>query len=171
MYDAWTSTFREMKSHMNKQEEAPSFTYNKQYSLPQSGIADAALDESEDLEVSRDQSRPNRLYKGICVNGMIRNRASRNAAANLGFQSLVAYGAKLAGWNLVKNGYADRLCNFVHKSLCTLKKVNCWEPQRTMPVVISSQALLGQNAPDGKVQRLGTCKRRAALPFRNGRMI
>lgn len=46
--------------------------------------------------------------------GQLRVNCSYNAACNTQFQGTAAIGAKLAGWNLVINGYGNRLCDFIH---------------------------------------------------------
>jgi hypothetical protein len=103
MRDAWISTFKEMKFHMKPEKLRNSTGFGNQF-----GFRD---DEEEYIDPS-EQDR--QLYRAKLINGMVRNRCSFNAACNMQFQGLVAFGAKLAGWNLVTHGYEHRVVNFVH---------------------------------------------------------
>ena len=72
-------------------------------------------DEEEDFEDFEDpKDKKKHAYMAILKCGQVRDRCSFNSALNYSFQALTALGAKLAGWNLVYNGYGDRLVNFVH---------------------------------------------------------
>lgn len=103
MRESWLSTFTEMREHANPEEvkEKP-------------GVARAFGFDTLEEEGEGERDFSGRLYVAHCINGFTRNRASRAAAANCQFQSLVAYGAKLAGWKLVEAGYQDSLLAYIH---------------------------------------------------------
>ena len=69
-------------------------------------------DDMDDVEDPADKKK--HQYMAVLKCGQMRDRCSYNSACNYQFQALVAVGAKVAGWNLVYNGYGDRLVNFVH---------------------------------------------------------
>lgn len=100
MRNAWISTFKEMKKHMQPA---------RAIFVPRIGKVYAAVDTEEEVEEDR-----GRDYSCTLPCGQVRNRCSFNAACNTAFQATVALGAKQAGWNLVYNGYGPRLWNFVH---------------------------------------------------------
>ena len=102
MREAWINTFTEMKKHMQ-----PTKAKNTKHSKRAYGLS---LDEDED-EVDEGGKRE---YMAELPCGQVRNKCSFNACCNTFFQATTAIGAKVAGWNLVKSGYADRLVNFVH---------------------------------------------------------
>lgn len=105
MREAWLSTFKEMSRHMNPEVAVSNMP------LRHFGMRD---DEDENEELDGDE-KPRQLFIARCINGFVRNRASRNAACNAQFQALVAYGAKIAGWNMVyKGGLEDNFIAFVH---------------------------------------------------------
>lgn len=105
MREAWIDTFKEMQFHMK-----PDKAKNVKFSAHAYGME--RLTEDEEEEEAQEGKGREYMCKLPC--GQIRNRCSYNAACNTQFQGTTAVGAKMAGWNLVYNGYADRLCNFVH---------------------------------------------------------
>lgn len=103
MRDSWISTFKEMRDHMNLTPLPPTSAIGRLY-----GVTEEDPDDADP-----DQGR--QLFRATCITGFVRNRASRNAAANVQFQSVVATGSKLAGWNLLYDlGMGDRLTAFIH---------------------------------------------------------
>ena len=102
MREAWIETFSEMKKHMQPKKAKDDKQSKRAYGI--------ALDEDE--EEQDDGGKKEYMAELPC--GQIRNRCSFNAACNTQFQGTTAVGAKVAGWNLIKAGYADRLLNFVH---------------------------------------------------------
>lgn len=106
MRNAWISTFTEMQQHMQ-----PEQIYETSLMRSQLGM-DGDEDEDEDDKGFIFSDRC--VYRAQSINGMVRNRSTKNAACNFQFQSLVAYGAKIAGWKLVYNGFGNRVVNFVH---------------------------------------------------------
>ena len=107
MHEAWVTTFKEMKDH-TKLTPIPR---SRNTFRAQMGIKD----EDDEEEFFSEEDKDRKLYKAVCINGFVRNNASANAACNAQFQALVAFGAKLAGWNMLYHlGMADRLVNFVH---------------------------------------------------------
>lgn len=102
----WISTFTEMKRHMNPTRWAPAKDADKQFGF--STANDEELEEDETEEDTRDR------YMCQLPCGQLRVNCSYNAACNTQFQGTAAIGAKLAGWNLVINGYGNRLCDFIH---------------------------------------------------------
>lgn len=105
MRNAWIDTFSEMKQHMKPEKIKSTQGFGSQFGF-------RGDDDEDDIDPS-EQDR--QLYRAVMINGMVRNRCTFNAACNSQFQALVAYGAKLAGWNLVMGGYGNRLYNFVHE--------------------------------------------------------
>ena len=106
MYDVWIKTFKEMEDHTKPTpaREQP-MSVRKQFGY---------RDEDEEAE-DDDADGDRRKYMAKCVNGFIRNNATANAACNAQFQALVAFGAKLAGWNMLYHlGMGDRLVAFIH---------------------------------------------------------
>ena len=53
-------------------------------------------------------------YRAVLPCGQIRNRCSYCAACNVMFQGTTAVGVKIAGFDLVKAGYGERLVNLIH---------------------------------------------------------
>lgn len=103
MRDAWISTFREMRYHMQP-EKLP----NKSWIKQTYGYVE------EDAEPD-DSANEGQQYIAKCITGFVRTRCTKNAAENCQFQSITAVGAKLAGFNMIyRGGLADRLCAFVH---------------------------------------------------------
>lgn len=101
MWDAWRGTFVEMGRHMQPELAKEKPTIGRQF----------GFDDDEEAEGGEDDGR---RYVARCINGFVRNRATKTAACNAQFQALVAYGAKLAGWKLVEAGYQGAIVNFVH---------------------------------------------------------
>ena len=106
---AWESTFSEMRYHKmalkSKRSQMPYDAYGM-------SRRDDEEEDFEDFEDPKDKKK--HAYMAILKCGQVRDRCSFNSALNYSFQALTALGAKLAGWNLVYNGYGDRLVNFVH---------------------------------------------------------
>ena len=103
--EMWINTFKEMELHKNPERIKEPAKCMRQYALPDGPDADESeLPDEEDRNV----------YFAKVINGFTRTHCSFNAACNAHFQSLVAAGAKEAGWNLVYHGYGDRLYVFVH---------------------------------------------------------
>ena len=103
MREAWISTFKEMQFHMNPPRATSTMASEVAYGLER---------HQEDEEPEEDDGLHE--YMAILPCGQIRNRCSFNASCNSQFQGTTAIGAKVAGWNLIYNGYGDRLSNFVH---------------------------------------------------------
>lgn len=103
----WIETFHEMKQFRNPEECKQDNRFSNYYGA----YSDGEEEESEDNQEENNR----KLYKCVLPCGQVRNRCSYNAACNTQFQGSTAVGAKLAGWNLVYNGYGPRLYNFVHK--------------------------------------------------------
>ena len=102
MRDAWLNTFTEMQDHMRPLKASKTAIVMREF-----GLRKHDDDEEEDDDIGGE-------YKAVLPCGQVRNHCSYNAACNTQFQGTTAVGAKLAGWNLVYNGYGDRLLNFVH---------------------------------------------------------
>ena len=100
----WITAFSEMTEHMRPEKAKNTRISRNAYGMERH---EADEEEEEDDGGGRD-------YMAKLPCGQIRNRCSYNAACNTQFQGTVALGAKAAGWNLVYNGYGDRLLNFVH---------------------------------------------------------
>ena len=105
MRNSWIDTFVEMQYHMKPEEMKNVNDYGNPYGF--------IPPEEDDIEPEKEEKKK-QLYRAVLINGMVRNRCSYNAACNTQFQGLVAYGMKLAGWNLLQAGYTRRLMNFVH---------------------------------------------------------
>ena len=120
MTKAWEETFTEMRYHKMPLK-------SKRANLPYDAYGMSRNEESEDeFEEPEDpKDKKKHAYMAILKCGQMRDRCSFNSSLNYMFQAEVALGAKLAGWNLVYNGYADRLVAFVHMKTCTLKRKNC----------------------------------------------
>ena len=104
MRDAWINTFREMKYHMNPERISNRMWVQKAYGYV-----------PEDDETEDDSKSLGQQYIAKCITGFVRNRCTKNAAENCQFQSVVAVGAKQAGWNLIyRGGMSDRLHCFIH---------------------------------------------------------
>ena len=110
MVRSWETTFSEMRLHKNPlKSRLANIPYNAY------GISNRDLDEGdEEYEEEDPENKRKHAYMAILKCGQIRERTSFNSSLNYMFQAETALGAKLAGWNLVYNGYADRLVAFVH---------------------------------------------------------
>lgn len=110
MREQWIKAFVEMDYHMTNVDAAVVLAkaVKKYYSID----ADDDNDDDADGADIADGAPKDRSARAIT--GMFRNACTENSALNFQFQSLAAYGAKEAGWELVKLGLATRLCNFVH---------------------------------------------------------
>lgn len=109
MCQAWENTFSEMKKHKNPLRSQRANIPFDSYGMSQ---RDEGEDEIEEQEDPKDRRK--HAYMAILKCGQMRDRCSYNSAMNYSFQATVALGAKLAGWNLVYNGYGDRLSAFIH---------------------------------------------------------
>lgn len=106
MRTAWIETFKEMSLHMQAQPAKNIGLAAKMYGIGRQTDSD---EEEEDPA-----ERGKQIYCAQLVCGQLRNRCSWNSAANFHFQALTALCVKQAGWNLMYNGYADRLLNLIH---------------------------------------------------------
>ena len=107
MVKSWEDTFSEMKQHRIPLKSKSTKLASKFFGLqPRTQVGE---EEEEDP-----QDKQKQAYMAILKCGQKRDRCSFNSSLNYMFQAEVALGAKLAGWNLVYNGYADRLVAFVH---------------------------------------------------------
>ena len=108
MCRAWEEAFTEMRYHRiapkSKRADLPLDTYGMSH----------GRDEDEEYPEEDPKDKKKHAYMSILKCGQMRDRCSFNSSLNYQFQAMVALGAKLAGWNLVYNGYADRLVAFVH---------------------------------------------------------
>lgn len=108
MCSAWETTFSEMRLHKNALK-------SKRADLPFNAFGMRREEDDSDEDEQEDpKDRNKHAYMAILKCGQMRDRCSYNSALNFSFQATVALGAKLAGWNLVYNGFADRLVAFVH---------------------------------------------------------
>ena len=108
MCSAWETTFSEMMLHKNALK-------SKRADLPFNAFGMRREEDDSDEDEQEDpKDRNKHAYMAILKCGQMRDRCSYNSALNFSFQATVALGAKLAGWNLVYNGFADRLVAFVH---------------------------------------------------------
>jgi DNA polymerase I-like protein with 3'-5' exonuclease and polymerase domains len=108
MCSAWENTFTEMRYHKIALK-------SKRANIPLDTYGMARQNDGEDDDDSEDpKDKKKHAYMSILKCGQMRDRCSFNSSLNYQFQALTALGAKLAGWNLVYNGYQDRLANFVH---------------------------------------------------------
>ena len=108
MRAAWINTFTEMKLHMRAE---PAINYKltaAMYGMERS------MDAEDDEENEDSENKGKHNYRAQLVCGQLRNRCSWNSAANFHFQALTALCVKQAGWNLLYNGYSDRLLNLIH---------------------------------------------------------
>ena len=115
----WINTFTEMKKHMRPEEIKNTRFVEQQYGYEE---------EEEEIETSTVQGN----YIARTIHGMVRNNCTFNSACNAQFQSLVAYGAKNAGWLLCRAGLWDRIVNFVHDEIIYILKpeeVDIWVPR------------------------------------------
>ena len=117
----WIGTFPEMRLHMQA-EEMPATDAMSSYDVPQQ----EEEDEEEDV-------KDKRKFKATLINGMVRTNCSFCSALNIQFQGLVAYGVKLAMWNLAMHGYLPRIVNMVHDELLYLLRPD--ELDRCIPEV------------------------------------
>ena len=145
MRSAWINTFKEMRDHSKPKELYSRSSVAWHYGLD--------LDDEEEEE---QDERPRQEYVATCINGMVRNHCSYNAAMNVQFQAIVAYGAKLAGWNLVYAGLGDRLLNYIHDEYLYW----LWPDELEEGVPIVEQLMLDgmrQVIPDVKIGVETTC--------------
>lgn len=147
MRDSWISTFKEMKLHMQPEEIKSANIYGNVFGFMEDDEDDIEIDESE---------KSKQLYRCVLPCGQIRNRCTYNAACNTQFQGTTAIGAKMAGWNLVYNGYGDRLYNFVHDEY-----LYCLYPEelKTHIPIIEQLMIAGMKTviPDVKVGVESSC--------------
>ena len=109
MREEWVNAFTEMQLHLNS--IAPIIK-----SPVQKAVTKYYSTNSEDEEDEADASDgAPRIYSAESITGMLRNACTANSALNFQFQPLAAYGAKEAGWEVLKLGYGPRLYNFVHR--------------------------------------------------------
>ena len=113
-----------MKEHMRPEEKRETVKIMAKF-----GGKDADVDE---VEIA-DSEKSGQQYQATTITGFRRNCCSYNAACNIQFQNVVAEGAKLAMWNLIKGGFADRLVNFVHDEVLYYLRVD--ELRERIPVV------------------------------------
>ena len=107
MRSAWIKTFKEMELHMRAEP-----AINVKMSAMAYGMERRADAEDEEEDDSEGKGKHNYRSKLVC--GQLRNRCSWNSAANFHFQALTALCVKQAGWNLLYNGYGDRLRDLIH---------------------------------------------------------
>lgn len=110
---AWIDAFPEMKYHMKPEEIKEDAKTLAKYG--------GDIDEDE-IEIEGSESSRQR-YKATTITGFRRYNCSYNSACNIHFQSVVAEGAKEAMWNLLSNGFADRMVNFVHDEVLYLLRI------------------------------------------------
>lgn len=108
MCAAWENTFTEMRYHKIALK-------SKRTNIPLDTYGMSRQNDGEDDDDSEDpKDKKKHAYMSILKCGQMRDRCSFNSSLNYQFQALTALGAKLAGWNLVYNGYGDRIVVFVH---------------------------------------------------------
>jgi len=110
---AWIDAFPEMRYHMKPEEIKEDARTLAKYG--------GDIDEDE-IEIEGSESSRQR-YKATTITGFRRYNCSYNSACNIHFQSVVAEGAKEAMWNLLANGFADRMVNFVHDEVLYLLRI------------------------------------------------
>ena len=144
MCEAWTNTFTEMQKH-----KFPQKAKSTKKSAAVYGMERKDSEDEEEENVGGDF-----MAKLPC--GQVRNHCSINAACNTQFQATTAIGAKMAGWNLLYNGYGDRLLNFVHDEYLYWLWPN--ELQTHIPI-IESLMIAGMKTviPDVKVGVESSC--------------
>jgi DNA polymerase I-like protein with 3'-5' exonuclease and polymerase domains len=118
MREEWIRAFPEMRKHMNPEKARDTGLLNRNL-FGFHGNWHPLTDEEEEFDEDDYEEMANGkddsfAYCAVLPCGQVRNCCSYNAACNFQFQGTVAVGAKAAGWNLVKNGYGERLYNFVH---------------------------------------------------------
>ena len=151
MCRTWEDTFSEMRYHkIAPKSKRANIPYGA-YGMPRQNDEE---DELEDLEDPKDKKK--HAYMSILKCGQMRDRCSFNSSLNYQFQSLVALGAKLAGWNLLYHGYGDRLLVFVHDEYLYWLWPN--ELQTHIPI-IESLMLAGMKImiPDVKIGVESSC--------------
>ena len=110
MASTWEKTFSEMQYHKQPLKSQIKNTTVEAYGMSRQEVGD---DEDYSSQENAKDARKH-AYMAILKCGQKRERCSYNSAMNYMFQAEVAVGAKLAGWNLLYNGYGDRLCAFIH---------------------------------------------------------
>ena len=104
--NTWIKTFKEMRFHMKPEKLTSAGGVGEQFGFGDEDDPDAAeIDASE---------KDRQMYRAVLINGMVRTRCSYNAAQNVQFQGLAAYGVKLAMWNLAMAGFLPRMRNMIH---------------------------------------------------------
>ena len=101
----WMSTFTEINEHLEPESATPKLAKAR------IGEQFEDKDQSSDGEDSESQFGN---YIGRTWTGMKRANCSKTSACNFAFQGLVAQGAKIAGFELIKAGFQCNLHNFVH---------------------------------------------------------
>lgn len=114
--DTWAKTFPEMSEYFAvKSDGESSSSYTGLYDDDEEDEDEAVYDDSED----NGKSTIKRTYKNSNILGMVRVKATRNAALNFPFQSLAAVISKRALWltylDSLKYGYM--LTNFIHDEI------------------------------------------------------
>lgn len=116
MRDSWIRAFPEMKLHMNPEKATDTGILNRNLfgfhaAWTPTDDEDEYDDDYEEVANGKDDAFG---YRAVLPCGQIRNRCSYNAAANAMFQGTTAVGVKVAGWNLIRSGYGERLSNMIH---------------------------------------------------------
>lgn len=148
MREAWISTFKEMEDH-TKPVPAPKQrnTFRRQM----------GMDADDEEEFFSDADSDKRLYIARCINGFVRNNCSANAACNAQFQAVVAFGAKLGGWNLLYHlGMGDRFIAFIHDEYLYWlmpDELDIWIPRVEAEMVAGMKVAI----PDVDVEVETTC--------------
>lgn len=117
--DTWIKTFKEMKLHMNPEKATDTGILNRNL-FGFHGNWRPTDDDEEDFEDDEEyEENANGKddafgYRAVLPCGQVRNRCSYCAACNAMFQGTTAVGVKLAGYDLVRAGYGERLVNLIH---------------------------------------------------------
>ena len=161
MRECWISAFTEMEKHMTVVAAAidQKKATDKFYKM--------GADYEDDDEDQDDSDGAPRTCSAEAITGMFRNACTENSALNFQFQSVAAYGAKEAGWNLLRLGLGPRLVNFVHDEY--LYNLWPWELRTYIPHIEAAMISgMQQAAPDVKIG-VETCVMlhwdKAAVPF------
>lgn len=119
MREAWIKAFPEMKFHMKPEKATDTGVLNRNI-FGYHGAWHPVRDDEDDFEYDEEfEENANGKddafgYRAVLPCGQIRNRCSYCAACNVMFQGTTAVGVKVAGFDLVKAGYGERLVNLIH---------------------------------------------------------
>jgi DNA polymerase I-like protein with 3'-5' exonuclease and polymerase domains len=122
------------------------------------GTKDEAVIEAADKRELTNGIRNLLCYRACTLTGRVRNNVKYTDGANTVFSGLAADGAKLALWNLMRNGF--KLLSFVHDAIdVAVDPKRAAAQTKTIKQIMtqSMESVIGNNVPVAAKGELGDC--------------